>query len=107
MVYSFIALGVLSAVTFSTRLLPFLLFGGKKKPPRQIVYLGACLPPAIIAMLVIYFLKDTTLTSCPFGLSEGIAVLSVAGLHIWKRNSLISIFGGTILYMLLTQLVFS
>ena len=106
MTYSFLALGIMSVVTFSTRLLPFLLFGGKKKPPKPIVYLGTYLPPAIIAMLVVYFLKDTTLTAYPFGLPEAIAVLSVVGLHVWKRNNLISIFGGTLLYMLLTQLIF-
>ncbi len=97
---------VMTLVTLLLRALPFLLFGGKKGAPPYILYLGRILPAAIIAMLVVYCLKDTQLTMPPYGAPEIIASLAVVGLHVWKRNSVISILGGTLLYMLLVQLVF-
>ena len=94
----------MSAVTIVLRAAPFLAF--KKKAPAYVMYLGQVLPAAIIGMLVIYCLKDTSLLSAPFGAPELIAGLLVAGLHAWKRNILLSILSGTVVYMLLTQLVF-
>lgn len=95
---------VMALVTMLLRFLPFLLF--RKKTPPYITYLGEVLPAAIIGMLVVYCLKDTVLTETPFGVPEILAVLAVAGLQAWKRNSLLSILGGTALYMLLVQAVF-
>ena len=95
---------VMAVGTMLLRALPFLVF--RKEPPKYISYLGRVLPPAIIGMLVIYCLKDVSLSSAPFGLPELIAVVCVAGVQAWKRNSLISILTGTVLYMLLIQLVF-
>ena len=99
-----IAVAVL--VTMATRLLPFLIFGEKRKTPPIIEYLGKVLPCAIMGMLVVYCLKDVSFLSAPFGLPELIACVVVAVLHVWKRNSLLSIGGGTVCYMLLVQLVF-
>ena len=65
------------------------------------------LPPAIIGMLIIYCLKDTVITSAPFGLPELIAGVMVVLLQAWKRNALLSILCGTVVYMLLIQLVFA
>ena len=93
-------------VTMSTRFLPFLIFGEKRKTPPIIEYLGKVLPCAIMGMLVVYCLKDVTILSPPYGLPEIIACVVVAALHVWKRNSLLSIGGGTVCYMLLVQLVF-
>ena len=93
-------------VTMSTRFLPFLIFGEKRKTPPIITYLGTVLPCAIMGMLVVYCLKDVSLFSSPFGLPELISCVVVATLHVWKRNSLLSIGGGTVCYMLLVQLVF-
>ena len=93
-------------VTMSTRFLPFLIFGEKRKTPPIITYLGTVLPCAIMGMLVVYCLKDVSLFSNPFGLPELISCVVVAALHVWKRNSLLSIGGGTVCYMLLVQLVF-
>ena len=93
-------------VTMSTRFLPFLIFGEKRKTPPIIEYLGTVLPCAIMGMLVVYCLKDVSFLSNPFGLPELIACAVVAALHVWKRNSLLSIGGGTVCYMLLVQLVF-
>ena len=93
-------------VTMATRFLPFLIFGEKRKTPPIIEYLGKVLPCAIMGMLVVYCLKDVSFLSAPFGLPELIACVVVAALHVWKRNSLLSIGGGTVCYMLLVQLVF-
>lgn len=86
------------------RFLPFLVF--RKSTPAYIVYLGKVLPSAIIGMLVVYCLKDVDIKAAPFGLPEFIAAVSVAALQCWKRNSLISILVGTILYMILIRVVF-
>ena len=99
-----IAVAVL--VTMVTRFLPFLIFGKKRRTPPIIEYLGTVLPCAIMGMLVVYCLKDVSFLTSPFGLPELIACIVVAALHIWKRNSLLSIGGGTVCYMLLVQLVF-
>ena len=93
-------------VTMATRFLPFLIFGENRKTPPIIEYLGKVLPFAIMGMLVVYCLKDVTILRFPYGLPEIISCIVVAALHIWKRNSLLSIGGGTVCYMLLVQLVF-
>ena len=95
---------VMAVVTALLRFLPFLVF--RHKVPPYVMYLGEVLPAAIIGMLVIYCLKDVTLNRAPFGAPELLAGQAVVGLQAWKRNSLISILGGTVLYMLLVQLVF-
>jgi branched-subunit amino acid transport protein AzlD len=102
--YSALLVAIMSVVTILLRAAPFLVF--KNKAPAYVMYLGRVLPPAIIGMLVVYCLKDTKILSAPFGASELIACLLVVGLHVWKRNILLSILAGTVAYMLLTQLVF-
>ena len=97
---------VAALVTMSTRFLPFLIFGEKRKTPPIIEYLGTVLPCAIMGMLVVYCLKDVSFLSSPFGLPELISCGVVAALHVWKRNSLLSIGGGTVCYMLLVQFIF-
>ena len=97
---------VITVVTALTRFLPFLLFGGKKQPPRAIVYLGRVLPCAIMGMLVVYCLRNVTPLSPPHGIPEAIGVAVAAALHVWKRNTLLSIGASTAVYMLLVQLVF-
>ena len=104
--YLFLTIVIISAVTAALRFLPFVVFSGGKKTPRIVLYLGKVLPFAIMAMLVVYCLKYVSLLSYPFGLPELIGVIIVVLLHIWKRNSLLSIAGGTVCYMLLIQLVF-
>lgn len=101
-----ITVAVVTIGTIITRFLPFMLFPASKPTPKYIQYLGKVLPFSVIGLLVVYCLKGVSLTAAPFGAPEGIAVLGVALLHIWKRNTLLSIAGGTILYMLLIQLVF-
>ena len=97
---------VMAAVTILRRFLPFLIFTGGRKTPSYILYLGGILPQAIVGMLVVYCLRQTDLLHAPHGLPEILSVAAVAALQAWKRNSLISILGGTLLYMLLVQVVF-
>ena len=101
---SYVLIAVMSFVTILIRFLPFLVF--RKQTPKYISYLGRVLPPAIIGMLVIYCLKDITPSIQPFGIPELIAAFCVVGVQAWKRNSLISILTGTVIYMVLIQLVF-
>lgn len=92
--------------TMLTRFLPFLLFPSGKPTPKFVRYLGHALPAAVFGMLLVYCLKGVDLTAGSRGLPELIAILAVVGLHLWKKRMLLSIAGGTILYMLLVQLVF-
>ena len=94
----------MSVMTILTRFLPFIVF--RKNTPRYITYLGKVLPPAIIGMLVIYCLKDVSLLAKPFGIPELIAAICVVGLQVWRRNSLVSILTGTVVYMVMVQMVF-
>ena len=103
---SLVMILVVAATTFATRAVPFLIFPKGKEIPKVVQYLGNVLTPAIIGMLVVYCLKNTKVLSAPFGMPELIAVGTVVLLHIWKRNNLLSIGAGTILYMFLIQAVF-
>ena len=97
---------VMAAVTFLTRALPFLLFGRGGDPPRVVLYLGKFLPPAVIAMLIVYCYRNVSFAG-PGGWAPGlIAGTVVVLLHVWKKNDMLSIVGGTILYMVLVQAVF-
>lgn len=104
--HSVLIIVVAALVTMATRFTPFLLFGEKRKTPEIVTYLGQVLPYAIMGMLVVYCLKDVEVTAAPFGIPELIGCVVVAVLHIWKRNSLLSIGVGTVTYMLLVQFVF-
>ncbi len=104
-----LALGIILLVailTFLMRFFPFALFGKGKEVPPIIKALGDLLPPAVIAILVVYCLKAIDLTRVPHGLPELLAVLAVVFLHLWRRNNLLSIGGGTLIYMVLVQVVF-
>ena len=91
--------------TMSTRFLPFLIFSGKRETPAFVQYLGRALPSATFALLVVYCLRYTDVAA-HFALPEIIALAATAGLHLWKRQMLLSIAGGTAVYMLLVQMVF-
>ena len=97
MLHSIGIIAVAAIVTLFIRTIPFVLFGGKREVPATVTYLGKVLPPAIMVILVVY---------CVNGIPELLSVAVVAGLHIWKRNTLLSIAAGTILYMILVQVVF-
>ena len=95
---------VMSIGTILLRGLPFVIF--RRHTPSYIVYLGRVLPPALIGMLVVYCMKDLNFSATPYGLPELIAALCVVGLQLWKRSSIVSILGGTAIYMLLVQFAF-
>lgn len=95
---------IMAALTAALRFLPFVMFS--KGTPKTIVYLGNLLPNAIMAMLVVYCLKNVSFTASSHGIPEAMAVFLVAVLHKWKHNMLLSILGGTAAYMLLVQAVF-
>ena len=98
-----ILVAVMALVTILLRALPFLVF--RQRSPAYITYLGSVLPPAIIGMLVVYCLKDVAWTAAPFGVPELIASAAVVILQVWKRNALVSILSGTILYMILIRVI--
>ena len=97
---------IISFGTLLTRALPFLLFPENKPIPKYIKYLADILPFTIIGMLVVYCLKDIQIAASPHALPEAISILAILFLHIWKKNTLLSIGGGALLYMLLIQYVF-
>lgn len=101
-----ITVAVVVLGTMLTRFLPFVLFPAGKPTPRYIQYLGKVLPAAVFGMLVIYCLKNVNILAGSHGLPEAIAIAVVAALHLWKRQMLLSIAGGTVCYMLLMQFVF-
>ena len=96
---------VIAVVTAALRFLPFVLLRGKQTPP-FIAYLGKVLPFAIMGMLVVYCLRHISFSAMPFGIPELFACALVVAMHIWKRNTLLSILSGTVLYMILVQTVF-
>lgn len=102
----FIIVGVVALVTILLRFLPFLIFNGKRKTPAFITYLGKVLPYSIMGMLVVYCLRNVSFFSGSHGLPELISCAHIVVLHVWKRNTLLSIVGGTACYMILVQFVF-
>lgn len=104
--YSILLIAVVAAVTVLLRFVPFLIFNSKVQTPKFVTYLGNVLPFAIMAMLVVFCLKGVSFTRYPYGIPEIIAALAVAGLHAWRRSTLLSITAGTVLYMILIQFVF-
>ena len=102
--YSLCLILIVAAVTTGIRFLPFVLF--RKKTPQFIMYLSQVLPFAIMGMLVVYCLKNVSLTTGSYGIPEAISILLVVILHKWKHNTLLSILVGTVVYMFLVQMIF-
>lgn len=107
MTYALVTIGVVALCTFLTRLFPFVVFGIKGEPPKLIKYIGRVLPPAVIAILLIYCLKSFDITKVTTFVPQLISMSLVVALHCWKRNNLLSIGGGTVCYMILIQMVFA
>ena len=102
-----LVIGIAAVCTFLTRAFPFLLFGGKKELSPAVRFLGNCLPSAIIAALVVYCLRSVSFDAAGWlnGVIQLVSVGIVAGLHLWQRNILLSIGGGTVCYMALLRIV--
>lgn len=92
--------------TVITRFLPFTVFPSGRPVPGYVRYLGTVLPAAVFGMLVIYCLKDVNILNGSHGIPEILSIAAVTVLHLWKRQMLLSIAGGTIFYMILVQLIF-
>lgn len=105
-VSSLIIIAAVAITTFATRAASFLVFPKDREVPPTVKYIGTILPPAVIGMLVVYCLRSTQVFAYPYGVPELIACLAVIGLHAWRRNVLLSVGAGTILYMVLVQMVF-
>ena len=103
---SFIMIAMAALATMLTRFLPFLVFKSEKSTPKFLTYLGKALPPAVFGMLAVYCLKGINPLAYPYGLPELIGVASVVVLHLSFRKMLLSIVGGTAVYMLLVNLIF-
>ena len=104
-IHSVLLIAVIAAVTALLRFLPFLIFGSRETPT-FVTYLGKVLPYAVMGMLVVYCLRNISFVASPHGIPELLSVALVALLHLWKRNMLLSIIGGTACYMVLVQVVF-
>ena len=104
--HSILLIIIVSVVTILLRFLPFIVFNKKSKIPNIISYLGKVLPFAVMGMLVVYCYKDISCITFPYGIPEIIAGAVVVILHFWKKNTLLSIISGTVIYMLLIQFVF-
>ena len=105
--YTVLMIAVIAAVTALLRFAPFLLFGGKRPVPKIINYLSNALPAAIMGMLIVYCLRNVNILDGSHGLPELIAILVVVGLHLWKKNTILSIAVGTLVYMVLIQTIFA
>ncbi|MCL1844288.1 MAG: branched-chain amino acid transporter permease [Defluviitaleaceae bacterium] len=99
-------IAILAVGTAVTRFLPFIFFPNAEAAPRFVNYLGKVLPAAAISLLVVYSFRDVEFTAGPYGLPEVISIAAVAGLHVWRKNTLLSIAAGTVIYMVLVQFVF-
>ena len=106
MLHSIGIIAVAAIVTLFIRAIPFVLFGGKREVPVTVTYLGKVLPLAIMVILVVYCVKGINLMVGKHGIPELLSIAVVASLHICKRNTLLSIAVGTVLYMILVQVVF-
>ena len=103
-----LTIAVCAAATMLTRFLPFLVFGSRGgRVPEVVEYLGHVLPAAIFGMLILYCLKSVTPFAGSHGIPEAIAIAVTIALHRWKHQTLVSITGGTVCYVLLVQLVFA
>ena len=97
---------IMGLVTLATRLLPVLIFGRGEKVPDYILYLGKVVPFTAMGLLIVYCLKDVSVVESPHGLPELIALAVVSGSYLWKRNTILSVVIGTVVYMILVQMVF-
>ena len=104
--HAIIIIAVMGGVTLATRVLPVLVFGRSEKIPEFILYLGKVIPYTAMGLLIVYCLRDVSVLHGSHGLPELIAMAAVTGSYLWKRNAILSVIIGTVLYMFLLQTVF-
>jgi len=103
---SLLIIFLIAITIFSTRVIPFIVFPKGKEIPEMVQYLGRVLPYAVMGLLIVYCFKSTSVVTYPHAIPEAISVAVVVLTYVWKRNNLISIGLGTVLYMFLIQVVF-
>lgn len=103
--HSMALIAVIAAVTLILRFLPFVIFSGKREVPKYILFLGDRLPYAIMGMLIVYCLRNVSFAAVSDWLPSFLSIIVVVILHVWRRNTLLSIIGGTFVYMFLIQAV--
>lgn len=101
-----IIIAIVAIATMITRFLPFIAFPANKETPKYIKYLGKVLPAAVLGLLVVYSLKDVSVFNDNHAIPEAICIVVTVFLHFWKRQMILSISAGTILYMVLVQSIF-
>ena len=104
---TFMIIGMVTLGTMITRFLPFILFKAHQAENSYISYLGEVLPYAAIGLLVVYCLKNLTFKGPAYGIPEIVAILFIIVMHYWRGNTLVSIGAGTLIYMVLVQVVFT
>ena len=102
-VQALITILAIAAGTQFTRWLPFWLFPEKRQVPRDVLFLGQALPPAMMGLLLVYCLPGVDFSSAPYAVPEAVALLAIYFLHRWKHNALLSIAGGTAVYLMLLR----
>ena len=101
-----VTIGMVALGTMLTRFLPIIVFPADKETLAYMQYLGKVLPAAVFGLLIVYCMKDVSVFSESHGIPELISIAAVVLLHMWKRQMLLSIAGGTVCYMMLVQYVF-
>lgn len=104
LIQAIIATFVSAAVIFALRAFPFVLFS-KREPPKVLRFIEKYIPPMVMAVLLVYCFKGVNFMSKPFGIPEIVALSFTVVIHLWKKNSMISIFGGTIIFMILSRIL--
>lgn len=104
--HAMIIILVMGLMTLATRILPVLIFGRGERVPECILYLGKVVPYTAMGLLIVYCLRDVQVTESPHALPELISITAVTLTYLWKRNTILSVVVGTVLYMILIQKVF-
>jgi branched-subunit amino acid transport protein AzlD len=104
--YTVAVMVVIALITLATRAFPFIVLGSKREVSERVLYIGRVLPPAVIAVLVVYCLRNITPLTAPHGLPELISVGLIVALHLWKKNTILSVLSGTVCYMILIRTLF-
>ena len=104
--HAVIVIAVMGLAVLATRIVPVLIFGRGEKVPEFILYLGRVVPYTAMGLLIVYCLRDMPLLEAPYGLPEIISLAVVTGTYLWKRNTILSVVIGTVLYMFLVQSIF-
>ena len=104
--HAMLIIAVMGGVVLATRIVPVLVFGRNEKVPEFILYLGKVIPYTAMGLLIVYCLRDVSIVHGSHGLPELIAMAAVTASYLWKRNTILSVIIGTVLYMFLLQMVF-